>query len=176
MQAWADHGIVGRAVLLDVWNHLHKSYDPFTTRPITLEELKSCATAQGVEFQYGDILIVRSGWLDAYHRMSAADREALGHVKGYAHEFVGVEQTEGMLDFLHDHYFSAVGGDTPGFEAWPPKPPHVLHAHLLPLWGLPIGEMWDLEKLAETCKRHKQYTFFFSSSPSNVPGELSEIP
>ncbi|GIZ47900.1 hypothetical protein CKM354_001097700 [Cercospora kikuchii] len=176
MQSWAEHGVAGRAVLLDVWSHLGKSYDPFTTRPITLEELKSCADAQGVQFQYGDILIIRSGWLDAYTGMSSAARQALGDVKDYAHEFVGVEQTSEMLDFLHDNYFSAVAGDTPGFEAWPPKPPHVLHAHLLPLWGLPIGEMWDLEQLAETCKKYKQYAFFFSSSPSNVPGGVGSHP
>lgn len=36
--------------------------------------------------------------------------------------------------------------------------------------GMPLGEMFDLEKLAETCRKKNRWTFFFSSSPANVPG------
>ena len=124
---------VGRGVLIDVWSHLSKSYDPFTTYRITLQDIRDCAKAQGVEFQYGDILIIRSGWIDTYLKLSQEQREALGKVVNYAHEFVGVEQTEAMVDFLHDNYFSAVAGDQPGFEAWPPGKGLNLHSILLPL-------------------------------------------
>lgn len=105
--------------------------------------------------------------------MSKAERDALGKVVNYAHEFVGVDQTEEMVDFLHDEYFSAVAGDQPGFEAWPPKPELNLHSIILPLWGMPIGEMWDLEELAEKCKERGQYHFFFASAPANVAGMYS---
>jgi hypothetical protein len=161
---------VGRGVLIDVWSHLNKSYDPFTTHKITLQNIQDCANAQGVQFQYGDILIIRSGWVDAYLKLSEEKRQALGKVVNYAHEFVGVEATEAVVDFLHDNYFSAVAGDQPGFEAWPPGKDLNLHGILLPLWGMPIGEMWDLEELAEVCKQRKQYEFFFASTPANVAG------
>ena len=162
---------VGRGVLIDIWSHLNKSYDPFTTYRITLQDIQDCAKTQGVQFQYGDILVIRSGWVDAYLRLSQEKREALGKVVNYAHEFVGVEQTEAVVDFLHDNYFSAVAGDQPGFEAWPPGKNLNLHGILLPLWGMPIGEMWDLEELAEVCQRRKQYEFFFASTPANVAGK-----
>lgn len=191
MEAWANHGIgehwvshvlhhnvltntaiVGRGVLIDIWGFKKQSYDPFTTRPITLDEIRDCAKAQGVEFKYGDILIIRSGWVDAYLQKSHDEREALGKVVKYAHEFVGIEQAPEMLDFLHDNYFSAVASDTPGLESWPTDKDWNHHGILLPLWGLPIGEMWDLEKLAEVCRQRGQYEFFFASSPSNVRGML----
>ena len=39
--------------------------------------------------------------------------------------------------------------------------------------GMPLGEMFDLEKLSETCKKKNRWTFFFSSAPANVPGGVS---
>jgi len=38
---------------------------------------------------------------------------------------------------------------------------------------MPLGEMLDLERLAAKCKAKKRYTFFFSSSPANVPEGVS---
>jgi kynurenine formamidase len=131
-----------------------------------------CAKLQNLSFQYGDILIIRSGWLENYHQMDSSARQTLSKT---APTFVGVEQTEEMLDFLHDNYFSAVAGDTPAFEAWPTNQDWFCHQFLLSLWGLPIGEMWDLEKLAETCKERNQYAFYFSSMPTNVHGKQRPI-
>lgn len=38
-----------------------------------------------------------------------------------------------------------MGGDGPAFEAWPRKTEWYLHEYLLALWGIIIGEMFDLE-------------------------------
>lgn len=35
-----------------------------------------------------------------------------------------------------------------------------------------MGELWDLEKLAEKCKAEGRYTFFLTSAPDNVSGKL----
>lgn len=48
-----------------------------------------------------------------------------------------------------------------------------LHEFILALWGMPLGEMLDLEKLAAKAKELKRYTFFFSSTPANVHGGVS---
>jgi hypothetical protein len=47
-----------------------------------------------------------------------------------------------------------------------------LHSYMLPRWGMPIGELWDLDKLAVKCRTEGRYTFFLSSAPDNVPGML----
>jgi hypothetical protein len=75
-----------------------------------------CAKVQKVEFQYGDTLSIRSGWLVNYHTSDSTTRHALSKAKP---TFVGIEQISEVLDLSHDNYFSAVAGDTPAFEARP---------------------------------------------------------
>jgi hypothetical protein len=38
----------------------------------------------------------------------------------------------------------------------------------LRLWGMPIGEFFDLEALSQFCAGSKRYSFFFSSWPLNM--------
>ena len=62
----AEHGIVGRGVLLDFhsWREAQNppiSYDAFQTGSIPLKYLLATAEAQGTEIKFGDILIIRSG-------------------------------------------------------------------------------------------------------------------
>jgi hypothetical protein len=48
-----------------------------------------------------------------------------------------------------------------------------LHEVLLAGWGCPIGEMFDLEELAETCQRLGRWSFFVTSKVNNVPGGVA---
>ena len=41
---------------------------------------------------------------------------------------------------------------------------------------MPIGELWDLEKLAEECKKRGRWTFFLTSSPLNLRGGVASPP
>lgn len=51
-----------------------------------------------------------------------------------------------------------------------------LHDVLLALWGTPIGEMFNLEELAETCRKHRKWSCFFTSAPLNFPGGIASPP
>lgn len=84
--------------------------------------------------------------------------------------FAGVSREPAMKTWLHDCYFAGVMGDSPTFEAWPVPEQEYLHESLLALWGCPLGEMWDLEKLAVRCRDMGKWTFFMTSAPANVPG------
>jgi hypothetical protein len=84
-----------------------------------------------------------------------------------------------VLDWLHDCYFAAVAGDSPTFECWPVTATEggrgkigFMHQNILALWGMPLGEMWDLEAVAEVCRRLGRWTFFLTSAPANVVGML----
>jgi hypothetical protein len=35
-------------------------------------------------------------------------------------------------------------------------------------WGMPIGEVWDLEELAKACREENRWTFFLPSQPLNL--------
>jgi hypothetical protein len=172
IQALSQHGIVGRGVLLDYYSwkvRKGEGYDAFTTYSIPLDELLEVAKEQGVEFQKGDILLVRSGYISTYHQYQHEDPARLEAAAVPNPNYVGLAQTEEMKTWLHDSYFSAVGGDAPAFEAWPPKA-WFLHEFLLAMWGVPIGEMFDLEALTEKCRERNKWSFMFVSTPLNVPG------
>lgn len=158
-------------MLIDYFEFKRHSYDPHAHHNISVQDIKACAKAQKVEFKYGDILIIRTGVICKYNKANLEERQRLAAIPPVQVAYPGVEQSEDMLDFLHDNYFSIVAGDSPGFEALPQPPDLILHLILIPLWGLGIGELFDLEKLAETCKRHGRYEFLFTSSPPNIPGE-----
>jgi hypothetical protein len=52
----------------------------------------------------------------------------------------------------------------------------VLHQYFLALFGLPIGELWDLKALSEKCASLKRWTFLLTSIPLNVPGSIGSPP
>lgn len=100
-------------------------------------------------------------------------------------DFIGVEATPCMLQFLWDSNVAAVAGDAPSFERSPVgggksdayRAEEVtlegvgsLHEVLLGGWGCPIGEMFDLERLREMCQLTGRWTFFVSSVPLKVSG------
>ena len=95
--------------------------------------------------------------------------------KTYPMPFSGVEQSEEMLEWIWNN-FSAVAGDQPAFECWPTQKSWSCHEVLLAGWGCPIGELFDLEKLAEHCHKTGRYSFFVTSEPCNVPGGVASPP
>lgn len=52
----------------------------------------------------------------------------------------------------------------------------VLHQYFLGMFGLNIGELWDLEALSKACAGKKKYSFLLTSCPLNVPGSVGSPP
>ncbi|TKY89916.1 hypothetical protein EX895_001213 [Sporisorium graminicola] len=197
----AQHGICGRGVLLDVFDYLShhgtdhvkrdnydwshwpehgggKGYDPRSGFRITVDDLIATAKHQNVTLRRGDILLVRSGFTARYYSLSPAERAEWSNPApasgGAGMEFAGVEQSDEMREFLWNQHFAAVAGDSPAFEARPTKHGEcMLHETLLAMWGMPIGELFDLERLAETCRDLGRWSFYFSSWPLNLFGGVA---
>ena len=77
---WANHGICGRGVLLDMvryWEAKGTPVDPWTSHAITSKELEECAKAQGVAFRRGDILLLRVGFIRKYSESGREERDRL---------------------------------------------------------------------------------------------------
>lgn len=118
----------------------------------------------------GDILIIRSGYLRQYADMNESKRHQLNELyKTQKPDNIGVEPSEELLKFLWDSKFAAVAGDSRSFEVWPCSNLNWhLHEWLLAGWGMPIGELFDLEELSKICAATGAYTFFLTSAPMNV--------
>ncbi|CAN6625899.1 hypothetical protein TRVA0_010S02344 [Trichomonascus vanleenenianus] len=174
---WAKKGIVGRGVLIDYADWAEKKgikFSAFTGQVIRLEELQQIIKDYNIELQPGDILFVRVGLINEWNNKDAEWKKKYPNKKV---EHSGVEQSEDMLRFLWDNHFVAVAGDSVGFEVTPAVDgSRALHYYLLAGWGVPIGEMFDLDELAATCKRLNRYSFFLSSVPLNSVGGVSSPP
>ncbi|OAA56338.1 hypothetical protein SPI_07949 [Niveomyces insectorum RCEF 264] len=161
MQHWARDGICGRGVLLDYADYTQRhgiAYRAISDHAIPLRVLLDVAAEQNVDFQRGDILFVRIGLTREWDNdMDAADKVAYAQDANPQH--AGVEGTEEMLRWIWNTGFAAVAGDAVSFEVYPPKASYTgpdghevkglfLHEYLLPAWGMPVGEMFDLERLS----------------------------
>ncbi|CAO2647837.1 Nn.00g087590.m01.CDS01 [Neocucurbitaria sp. VM-36] len=176
IHAWAKQGIVGRGVLIDFVSYAARKgikYDPLDYYAITLEDAKQIAEECNYQFRAGDIILLRTGFTNAFAPATLDTKQAIMEKSPF--QYPGLESTFDVLAFLWDTQIAAVAGDCPGFEAWPPSE-QIMHQILLSGFGMPIGELFDLEELAKECERQKRWTFFFTSQVLNVKGGIASPP
>jgi hypothetical protein len=191
---WASKGLAGRAVLADVarWREAQgRPLRPDESDPIEADDLTATLAAQGVEVEPGDVLLIRTGWLGWHRSLDAAAKEA--YVTA-GHPSVGLRPGEPMWTLLWNLHIAGVASDNPALEVWPPAtfvtPEQFqevmadmerfdevfMHFRLLPLLGLPIGELWELDALAEDCASDGVYEAFFTSAPLNLASGVASPP
>ncbi len=159
----AEHGFVGRGVLLDVARHTHIAPDAYYA--ITPRLLDEVAAAQGVDIKPGDIILLRTGMAAMLHRESPSDDVR----EGFA--CPGLDQGDETLAWLWNHQIAAVAADNLAVEAWPPnREKKVLHSHAIALLGLIFGELFDFEALAEDCASDGVYECLFTAKPLMLRG------
>jgi len=183
IQVAAQRGIAGRGILIDVAAYrdaVGRPIDQSRNEQIPVSDLDAALDWQGSTILPGDILMIRTGWL-AYVR-------AQGNRTGNSLQSPGLEQSEGTASWLWNHHVAVAAADNIALEAWPatgstlvveaeasgrmPPSSHsgMLHRILIPLLGLTIGELWDLDTLALTCARRQRYDVFITAQPLNLLG------
>ncbi|KAF2625401.1 hypothetical protein BU25DRAFT_423462 [Macroventuria anomochaeta] len=130
-------------------NGFSVKYSTLANHEIKLKVILDIAEKCEITFWKGDILFLRTGFTKEWDTTVTAEAK-----KSYAEnpaemQHAGVEATQDVLRWVWDEGFTAVAGDSVAWEVFPPKPEPVLHECLLAGWGMPIGEMFDLEGLAE---------------------------
>jgi kynurenine formamidase len=163
MEKMARH-IVTRGVLLDVarvkgvpW--LEPGY------AITAADLDDAVAAHRVTVGTGDALLVRTGQM-AMCRSRGWGDYAGGDAPGLSFHSAG---------WLHDRQIAAVATDTWGMEVRPNEIADTmqpLHQVLIPGMGLLVGEIFDLESLADDCARDGVYEFQFVAPPLPITGAV----
>lgn len=154
----AADSMVGRGVLLDIPRSKGLPWlEPGT--PIGADDLDRAAEQQGVEIRKGDFVLVRTGAI-----AQVRDRGAWGDYAGGSAPGLGL----GSIDWVARHELTAIATDTWGMEVLPNETPDVfqpLHIVFIVHMGLWVGEIWDLEPLADDCSQDGVYEFLFCGPP-----------
>jgi hypothetical protein len=180
---WARKGIVGRGVLLDIGRWREAQGRPLRydyADPIELEDMDACLDAQGVALEPGDVLLLRTGWIEWYESLSTDERSDAGQA------VPGIRPGKKTAAWLWNKHIAAIAADNPAVELMPFAPELTQdeiraawadpenrgeffgHLHFLPLLGIPLGEMFNLGGLAAACAADRRYTCMFTSAPLNL--------
>lgn len=141
--------LLGRAVLLDIprWKGVDWLEDGVG---ITAADLDGCLAAEDVRLRSGDFLLVRTG------QMARCLKRGWG-------TYAGGDAPGLTLDtaiWLKRNEVAAVATDTWGAEVRPNVTPTVVqpwHRLAIPNVGLTVGEMFNLDELAEACADDRRY-------------------
>lgn len=192
---WARKGLVGRGVLADVGRWREAQGRPIVhdePDPVMPDELIACLADQGTQVGEGDVLLVRFGWIDWYLAQDADKRAWLGDRESF--RSAGLHPGEETARTLWNLHIAAIACDNPGVEIWPrgshldpdaamqaladPRRIHEVFVHsiLLPMLGLPLGEMFFLDDLAADCAADGRYEFMFTSAPLQLPNGVASPP
>ncbi|KAI1613486.1 hypothetical protein EDD36DRAFT_488543 [Exophiala viscosa] len=178
---WAQNGIASRGFLIDYVSYAEKkgiAIDGLGGQKITLDDVHGIARECHIDFKAGDVFFLRCGFTKTWEAMTMEQKlQYRTNTAEKKHKHSGLEQSERVVRFLWENHIVAVAGDGVSFEVRPNQDQQWdLHHILLAGWGVPIGEMFDLERLAELCKRLGRWTFFLTSSPLNHPQAVSSTP
>lgn len=161
--------IVSRGVLLDVGRQLAPDTGELADGyAITVADLEATIASQGASSRVGrgDIVLVRTGQYARTRRDGWGDY-AGGPAPGLSLTTAG---------WLHRTEIAAIATDTWGFEVRPNEfdvPAfQPLHQVAIPNMGLTIGEMWNLDALADVCGTRGRWDFLLSAAPLPITGAV----
>ncbi len=155
--------VVGRGVLLDVARSRGVDWlEP--GEPIHAADLVACEAAQGVTVGRGDFVLIRTGQMAQCRSEGSWGSYAGGSAPG-----IGLD----TAPWFHEREVAGIAGDTWGLEVLPNQTEDVfqpLHIILIVHMGLLMGEIFDLEALADDCAADGRYEFLFSAVPLPITG------
>ena len=161
--AKARDRVVGRGVLLDIARSRGRAWlEP--GEQIHADDLEECAQSQGVSVGRGDIVLIRTGQMAQCRAAGSWGAYAGGAAPGLALD---------TAPWIFDRELAAVACDTWGLEVLPNQTPDVfqpMHIIMIVHMGLLIGEIFDLEALAEDCAEDGRYEFLMTAAPLPITG------
>ncbi len=153
-------GITGRGVLLDLPRHLGMQSLP-PDHVVTPVDLDSCAATQACEILEGDIVLIRTGWMQ---ELSAGGPEA------YLAREPGIDLP--VAGWLADHHVAFLASDNWAVEVVPSLSDASMPVHCVVIrdLGMCLGEMFQLDDLARACARLNRWCFLFVAQPLPITG------
>jgi len=167
IQPIAEHGVVGRGVLLDVARY--KGVPNLApNQQITLDDLLKTAVKQKVKIEKHDVLVIRTGWMDVFYEQGP---DAFFPNKAIAEP--GVTDEPALIRWFYEMEIPSFSTDTIANEQTTSSVSNVflpLHGALLRNLGIPFNEICWLKDLAEDSAKDGQYDFLFVGAPLKIVG------
>jgi kynurenine formamidase len=156
--------LVSRGILLDLVAVLG---EPMSPGDVVLPELldEACAHA-GVGVGEGDIVLIRTGDMLARRGVPGWGGFSLGDAPGLSLR---------SARWLAERRVAAVATDTWGIEVRPNEVADAfqpMHLVMIVSMGLHMGEIWDLEALADDCARDRRYEFMLVAPSLRITGAV----
>jgi len=154
---------VSRGVLLDI-ARLHGLERLDDGHDITSEELDAASDAASLEVEPGDIVLVRTGLMSTWRETRRWD--------AFRGRNPGVHYTTAR--WFAAHGVAALACDNVGVERPGGLPTLAVPFHMLALrdMGMPLGEYWYLEDLADDCAGDGRYEFLLVAPALKVTGAV----
>ena len=161
----AKDKVVSRGVLLDIPRYKGKQWlEP--GEAVYPEDLDGAAAMGEVSVGTGDIVLVRTGQIGQVRADGSWGEYSGGSAPG-----LGVD----CAQWICEHEVAGYATDTWGTEVIPNETPDIfqpLHMILIVHAGVLVGEIFDLEGLAEDCANDGVYEFLFVAPPLPITGAV----
>ncbi len=161
--AAARERIVGRGVLVDLPRAQGRDWLE-AGEAVHATDLEAALERQAVQVGRGDILLIRTGDMARHRATGSWGDFAGGPAPGLALD---------AAPWLVEREVAAVATDTWGMEVLPNQTADVfqpLHIVLIVHAGMMVGEIFDLEALADDCAADGVYEFRFTAPPLPITG------
>src|SRR4051812_14166878 len=166
----AEHGVQGRAVMIDLHHHLGRE-----RRPVDYDLLMQILKKDNVTIERGDLVCLYTGFADVILELKKnPDPKLLNNTCS------GLEgRDDKLLKWISDSGLACLLADNYAVELIPtsltkPKP-HAsmpLHEHCIFKNGIHLGEMWYFTEPARWLRGHKRGRSLLPAPPLRLPGAV----
>jgi kynurenine formamidase len=161
----------GRGVLVN----LHRVYGEQKVL-IDYEQMMSVIDSQQIAIEPGDILCLYTGFGDLLLAMKRCPD--VGRLRSSFADIDG--RDERLLRWITDSNLAAICSDTQAIEIHPENDRRregggsllPLHQHCLFRLGIPLGELWYFQEIAEWLATHNRTSFLLTAPPLRLPGAV----
>ncbi|MBV8618642.1 MAG: cyclase family protein [Curvibacter sp.] len=168
----AEHGVQGRAVLVDLAHHLGRR-----RVAVGYEQWMRLLDADGIEIERGDMVCLHTGFADTLLQMNRQPDLQQLHATGS-----GLDGHDArLLNWITDSQLACLIADNPAVELVQPKLLQPagrrqarlpLHEHCLFKNGIHLGELWYLSELAAWLRGAARHRFLLTAPPLRLPGAV----
>ncbi len=166
----AQHGIQGRAVMIDIKKHFGIARFAFG-----FQHLQHIIREESISIGQGDLVCFRTGMDEAIYQM--AGHPDIDYLNTH---FAGLDGSDPALrQWVVDSGVVALIADNPAVEILPARPmnddvypSHPLHDLCLFRLGAYLGELWHLSALADWLQAHQRHAFLLTAPPLRLPGAV----